>query len=177
MNNTLEKTKETGKKKLSKKWIVILAAVLVIVIAVVAVKALKGNSAPQDRILTAMADRGEVEVVISGTGTVEPNDSYEVTALVKGEIIEAPFEEGSVVEKGDLLYRIDTADVENAIERSKLSLERSQNTYNQNMKDLSNLNVRSQGSGNITSLYVKKGDKVSSGSKIADLVNSRDLLL
>ncbi len=177
LNNTLEKTKKTGSKKLSKKWIIILAAALAVVIAVVAVALLKGKSAPQDQLLTAIADRGDVEVIISGTGTVEPNASYEVTALVKGEIIEAPFEEGTIVEKGDLLYRIDTADVENSIERSKLSLERSQNTYEQNLKDVSNLNVRSYGNGNITALYVQKGDKVSSGSKIADLVNSRDLLL
>ncbi len=177
MNNILEKVKKAGFKKLSKKWIIILAVLLAVVIAVVAVSLLKGKSAPKDQLLTATADRGDVEVIISGTGTVEPNASYEVTALVKGEIIEAPFEEGTIVEKGDLLYRIDTADVENSIERSKLSLERSQNTYNQNVEDLANLNVRSKGNGNITALYVKKGDKVSSGSKIADLVNSKDLLL
>lgn len=177
MKNIAEKIKQLLPKKLSKKEIVILIAILVVLIAVIATLLMRGKAVPADQILTATADRGDVEVIISGTGMVEPNASYEVTALVKGEIIEAPFEEGTVVEKGDLLYRIDTADVENSIERSKISLERSQNTYQQNMKDISNLSVRSQGNGNITALYVKKGDKVSSGSKIADLVNSKDLLL
>lgn len=177
MNKILEKTRNLSAKKLSKKWMIILAIVLLVLIAVIVTSFLRSNSVPKDQILTAVADVGDVEVMISGTGTVEPNASYEVTSLVKGEIIEAPFEEGTIVEKGDLLYRIDTADVENSIERSKLSLERSQNTYNQNMEDISKLNVRSRGNGNITALYVKKGDKVSSGSKIADLVNSQDLLL
>ena len=164
-------------KKLSKKWIVILCITAVILIALIVGVAIRSGNKPQEQTLTAVADVGDVEVIISGTGTVEPNASYEVTALVKGEIIEAPFEEGTEVQKGDLLYRIDTADVENSIERSKLSLERSQNTYNQNMEDISNLNVRTKDSGNITNLYVKKGDKVSTGSKIADVVNSNNLLL
>lgn len=177
MKNLLEKIKVLRPKKMPKKWLVIAGIALAIVIAIVLVTLFGRNHQQEEQILTAVADTGDVEVIISGTGMIEPNASYEVTALVKGEIIEAPFEEGTVVEKGDLLYRIDTADVENSIERSKLSLERSQNTYNQNMDDISKLSVRSKESGNITALHVKKGDKVSAGSKIADVVNSHQLIL
>ncbi|MBP3448607.1 MAG: efflux RND transporter periplasmic adaptor subunit [Clostridia bacterium] len=177
MKNLLEKIKVLHPKKMPKKWLVITGIALAIVIAIVLVTLFGRNHQQEEQILTAVADTGDVEVIISGTGMIEPNASYEVTALVKGEIIEAPFEEGTVVEKGDLLYRIDTADVENSIERSKLSLERSQDTYNQNMDDISKLSVRSKESGNITALHVKKGDKVSAGSKIADVVNSHQLIL
>ena len=177
LEKSIGKNQSITSEKMPKKWLVIAGIALAIVIAIVLVTLFGRNHQQEEQILTAVADTGDVEVIISGTGMIEPNASYEVTALVKGEIIEAPFEEGTVVEKGDLLYRIDTADVENSIERSKLSLERSQNTYNQNMDDISKLSVRSKESGNITALHVKKGDKVSAGSKIADVVNSHQLIL
>ena len=36
----------------------------------------------------------DMTVAVSGTGTIEPIQSYKVTTLVSGEILEAPFEEG-----------------------------------------------------------------------------------
>lgn len=177
MKNIGETIKGLIPKKMAKKRWIILAVAIVIILALIIFAFSMGGKKTEAEILTAVADTGDIEVIISGTGTIEPNASYEVTSLVKGEIINAPFEEGTVVEKGDLLYQIDTADVENSIERSKISLERAQNTYNQNLTDLSNLNVRSKGSGTITALYVKKGDNVSVNSKIADVIDSRVMQL
>ncbi len=164
-------------QKMTKKWWIILGVAVVMIVALIITAFSMGGKKQEAEILTAVADTGDIEVIISGTGTIEPNASYEVTSLVKGEIINAPFEEGTVVEKGDLLYQIDTADVENSIERSKISLERAQNTYSQNVTDISNLNVRAKGNGTITALYVKKGDNVSANSKIADVIDSHVMLL
>ena len=35
-----------------------------------------------------------MSVVVNATSTVEPLDSYSVIALVRGDVLEAPFEEG-----------------------------------------------------------------------------------
>lgn len=177
MQNTVNKSKEKTSKKHSVKWILLVILLLVAVLVAVIFHRFGGNKDAVSDITTAIADRGSVEVVISGTGTVEPNDSYEVTSLVKGEIIHAPFEEGTVVTKGDLLYQIDTFDMENSIERSKLSLEKTQNTYDNNMKDMENLTVQTESSGTITELYVQEGDMISQNAKIADIVDSKVMKL
>ena len=48
-------------------------------------------------------DRGDIEVTISGSGTVEAAASYDVVALVQGEVLTDTFEEGDLVEKDQLL--------------------------------------------------------------------------
>lgn len=54
--------------------------------------------------LPETAQRQDLRISVSSTGTITPIDSYKVSALVNGEIVEAPFEEGDWVEKGALLY-------------------------------------------------------------------------
>lgn len=177
VHKTSEFVKSKMPAKMTKKWWVLLIVAVVLILILLIVGIVSGKKTSDAAVLTATADVGNIEVIISGTGMIEPNASYEVTSLVKGEIINAPFEEGSEVQKGDLLYQIDTADIENTIERSKISLERAQNTYNQNQTDLMNLNVRSTGKGTITALYVKKGDNVSQNTKIADVVDAKAMVL
>jgi len=130
-----------------------------------------------NKITTAKAERGNIEVSISGSGTIEPNSKYEVTALVKGEVIEAPFEEGDIVKKGNLLYKIDTKDVENNISKSKLDLERSRNTYKQEVENKNKLTVKSPISGTIVNIYGKVGDSVGNNTKMADVVDSSRMIL
>lgn len=59
--------------------------------------------------LTSTAQMQEMTVSVSSTGTIQPIDSYNVSGMVTGEVLEAPFEVGDQVEKGDVLYRIDPA--------------------------------------------------------------------
>ena len=51
----------------------------------------------------AQVTRQDIRSSITGTATVKPKDEYSITSLVNGTIISAPFEEGDLVEKGDLL--------------------------------------------------------------------------
>ena len=79
--------------------------------------------------LPSAASIQDLTVSVSGTGAIEPLHSYKVTTLVKGEVLEAPFEEGQEVRKGDLLFRIDATDVETSIEQAQLSLESARLSY------------------------------------------------
>ena len=47
--------------------------------------------------------RRDISVTLSGTGTVQPINQYEVVSLVQGEILECNCEEGDEVNEGDLL--------------------------------------------------------------------------
>ena len=61
---------------------------------------------------TYVVSRRDIQNVLSGTGTLEPYDSYTVTALASGEIVEDLFEEGDEVTKDQLLMRIDSSSLE-----------------------------------------------------------------
>lgn len=123
----------------------------------------------------------DITVAVSGTATVQPVDSYKVTALVKGEILDAPFEEGDQVNEGDLLYQIDAGDVENSIQRSEIGLQQSRLSYNDLLKNKAdsgkNTSVKANADGVITKLYYKEGDTVGAGTAIADLLDREHMLL
>lgn len=123
----------------------------------------------------------DITVSVSGSATVQPADSYKVTALVKGEILDAPFEEGDRVEKGGLLYRIDSSDVENSIERSALSVEQSRISYENARSSrsdaLENTELKAGDTGVIQKLYMEQGDTVSAGAPVADILDRSTMKL
>ncbi|MBQ9997790.1 MAG: HlyD family efflux transporter periplasmic adaptor subunit, partial [Clostridia bacterium] len=172
-----QKKDEFTKLPKKKKIIIITAIVLVIVILAGMIVKGAGKKQGNDEIATATATMGNVSVIISGTGTVEANDQYDITSLVKGEIIADYFEEGDIVEKDALLYKIDTKDMENSISKSQISLDNATNNYNSALEDVSNLNVKSPIGGVVTNVYVKVGDNVNNGTKIADVIDSSKMLL
>lgn len=164
-------------KGLSKRKKIIVSAIAVLLVLVLIISLILPKGGAKTGIRTAMVQRGNISVVISGTGTIAPIDEYSVTSLVKGEILLDTFQEGDMVEKGDLLYQIDASDLENSLEKAELNLQKSQLSYNQTMEDLDKQNVRTTYSGTITESYVKVGDTVNNGTKIADLVNQDVMLL
>lgn len=121
--------------------------------------------------------RGNITKTVSGSGTIEAINQYEITALVKGEIIADYFEEGQVVNKDDLMYKIDPSDIESNIEKANNAIQKSRLSYNENIKNLNDLNVVSTASGTIKKLYIKSGDNVSNGAKIADIINDSTMIL
>ena len=60
-------------------------------------------------VSTATVKRTDISSELTASSSLSPKDTYEVTSLVEGEVIEANFEEGDVVEKGQILYRIDAS--------------------------------------------------------------------
>jgi macrolide-specific efflux system membrane fusion protein len=55
-------------------------------------------------------DRGDIEVTISTTGTVQPQNRLEVKPPINGRVEEIPVKEGDVVKKGDVLARMSSTD-------------------------------------------------------------------
>lgn len=116
----------------------------------------------------ASVERRDLTVSVNGTATVEPADSYRVTALVKGEILDAPFEEGDTVEKDDVLFTFDSSDIQTTIQRAQLSVDRAQLTYDD---ALDVVEITANGSGVVQNLYVEQGDTVTAGMTVADIVD------
>ncbi len=167
--NKLPKWKDL---KSNKKLLSIIAGMLVVILCITIFAAKKFGGEEKVSAQSAFVTRGSVTRVIEGSGTIEAVDQYNVTSLVKGEILADYFEEGQEVEKGDLLYSIDTSDIENSIEKSEASLEKSQLSYQQSRENVTNLTVRSTISGTVNEVYIANGDNVGNNSKVADIINS-----
>lgn len=120
-------------------------------------------------------ERGSISASISGSGTVEPVNQYEVVAGVRGEVLSDTFDEGDSVSEGDVLYVIDSSDVEDSIERAGLSYERSLLTYEDSQKAYTGLSVTAGTSGRVAELFVEKGDSVQAGSAVAKIVNDSQM--
>lgn len=159
-------------KKPSKKTIIIFAVALILIVAsIVLVFALKGGE-KEGKVLTSEVNRGDVTKVIEGSGTISAVEQYDITALVSGEILRDHFEEGQEVKEGDLLYEIDMSTIENSIEKSQASLEKTQLSYEQSAETVTNLTVRSPISGTVQNVYIENGTNVGNNSKVADVINS-----
>ena len=127
-------------------------------------------------VSTATVKRTDISSELTASSSLSPKDTYEVTALVEGEVIEANFEEGDVVEKGQVLYRIDASSMdsdlssaETSLQRAKESAQTAQSDYAEETARIAGNTYRSTASGYIKTLYIKEGDKVNNGTKIADL--------
>lgn len=127
-------------------------------------------------VSTATVKRTDITSELTASSSLSPKDTYEVTSLVEGEVIEANFEEGDVVEKGQVLYRIDASSMdsdlssaETSLQRAKESAQTAQSDYAEETARIAGNTYRSTASGYIKTLYIKEGDKVNNGTKIADL--------
>ncbi|MEA4894207.1 MAG: efflux RND transporter periplasmic adaptor subunit [Oscillospiraceae bacterium] len=170
-----------GKKPKRKKAIIISACAVIVILAVIVGQKMISSSKSSGNFnatyTTSTVEKREISVTLSGSGTLQPADSYDVTSLASGEILSADFEEGDTVAEGDILYQIDTADAETSIKSAELSLEKSQLSYTNVTETLSNLSVKSPAAGTITELNVEVGDSVQNGSQIGTVRNSTTMTL
>ncbi len=160
--------------KKGKKWVRrgIIAAVVLLGGCWFFLKSSGGGTPALGQYTPDTVQRRDLTAGVSGTGTVTPIDSYYLKPLVTGEVLEAPFEVGDQVEKGDVLYRLDAKDAEMSIAQAELSVRQAQKNYD----DLAaNLTVRAGGSGVVQRVMVQRGDIVSPGTPIAEVADTSTL--
>lgn len=68
---------------------------------------------------------------VSATGKIQPEIEVKISSEVSGEIIELPVKEGQVVQKGDLLVRINPDLYESGVDRMEATLSNSRAGLNQ----------------------------------------------
>ena len=164
-----------GKKK--KRWIKILIVLLVvaaIVVGCVSSLTRNVNSQLSGSYLVATATRQDLTVSVSGTATLQPADSYNVTTLLSGDIVSAPFEEGDLVTKDTLLYTLDSSDAQDSVDRAQISVQQAQLAYQQAQEAL---HPTATLTGTVSEVYVHNGESVNAGSQLARIVASTDLTI
>ena len=118
--------------------------------------------------------RREITNVFSDSGTIMAANTYEVKPLVRGTVLTADFEEGDVVEAGDVLYTIDSSDAANSVERAQISANQAERNY----EDAVNAGyVRSDIGGTVVAIKVAPGDAVTAGQEVATIRDDGSVLL
>jgi HlyD family secretion protein len=165
------------KSKRGKRWMKI-AVVLLVVAAIVVGCAARlqksANSMLAGTYLVATATRQDLTVSVSGTATLEPADSYNVTTLISGEILDSPFEVGDLVDKDALLYAMDSSDAQDSVNRAEISVEQARLSYEQAQEAL---HPTAPLNGIISEVYVHNGQSVTAGTQIAKVVASTELTM
>lgn len=85
---------------------------------------------------TAVVERKDFPIVLTGLGTVQPANTVTVRSRVDGQMEKVAFEEGQIVKEGDLLVQIDPAPFKAALDQAKAKLAQDQATLNNNKLDL-----------------------------------------
>ena len=166
----------TGPKK-RRKWLkrlIVIAAVLALLFWMVIRPMLSGPAVMSGAYQPVQVQRQDLTVAVSGSGTVTPIESYQVSSLVTGEILESPFEDGDQVEQDQLLYRIDPGSAQTALQQAQLSVQQAQMNYD---TLASSLQVKAIGGGVVQTLHVQEGDLVSAGTAIADITDTSTMTL
>ena len=105
--------------------------------------ALRPKGAPEEdknKIKTAKAEVGDVQVRVTEVGSVEPQVKVDVKSVLSGKVVELLVREGDPVKKGQILARVepdvnqarDLSQVKNAVHESEISLSEAKATYERN---------------------------------------------
>ena len=159
--------------KTHKKRCIAVVAAAAVLVAVIVPR--KSRSASADLAYTQeKLGRRNIVNVYDGSGTINAADSYTVKSLVTGTVLTADFELGDTIQKGDVLYVIDSSDVEGDLESAQLSVSQAQRSYD----DAADArNVRTKIGGEVSSFAVAAGDAVQAGQTVATVRDTSVMLL
>ena len=153
-----------------------IAAGVAIVVAVAALKLTLGGGSgePMDLYTPAKAEKHTISQTISGSGALEPANSYTVTTLIQGKVLSADFEEGDTVDTDTVLYKIDSSATTNSIEQAQLSLNQAQRSYSsaEEMRY-----VKAETAGTVTELTVHAGQSVTAGQTVGKVLDNSVMTL
>ena len=175
-NPAAQPGKKDPKQFLKHNWKKITAVVCVAAVAaaVLLPKNSKKDVQASTQYVEAALERRDITNTFSGSGTISAANTYTVKSLVKGTVLTADFEVGDTIEKGTVLYTIDSSDVATSVEKAQLALEQAQRSYD----DAADAQyIRSVIGGTVASIKVKAGDYVTAGQEIATVRDDSSLLL
>lgn len=173
---------QRGIKKLkwSKKRIITLSIASIVIISIVigGVLFTKNNAAISTMASaqrTIQVTKGNIEVSLSGSGTVASASTSDLMSNVQGKITKSYFNEGDKVKKGDLLFEIDDTDAKLNIQKIENSISLAQLNVNSNEKSYSNLTITAPISGKVTGVTAVKGESVNNGMSLFTITDTAKL--
>lgn len=163
-----EKRFNIGKFHIKRRTLIVLLVILAVILSFMgcsshAKKKMLESMKPED----VKVERRTIEQKVTGSSIIEPKDSYSIMTITTGEVRADYINEGDKVQKGDKLYQFDSETPQNSVDSAENAVKRAQQSYNDAQKALSDLNIRSDITGTISEVFIKEGDGVANGAKIA----------
>ncbi len=176
MHNGVKKSSRSRKK------VITCSIVGVIIVAIAAggfilTKNNASQNSPATAQRTARVTKGNIEVSITGSGTITSANTADLMSNVAGKIIKAYFKEGDVVKKGDLLYEIDDNDAQLNIQKIENSISQANLSAGSNDKKYGNLVITAPFSGKVTNIQAEKGESVNNGKSLFTLTDTSNMTI
>ncbi len=173
--------KRGGKRKKQIKKIILWAVIIAVIAIVLCFKMgwfdKAAGPAGGETVTTFTVMRRDIQNVLSGTGTLQPYDSYTVTALSSGEILEDFFEEGDEVTEDQILMKIDSSNLETSLERAQNSYDDAKEALDDLLETQQDLSVKSKWQGTIRVMDIEVGDEINANTVIASIVDMDTMLI
>lgn len=136
-----------------------------------------GGEAAQEEILYTLA-KGDIEIAITGSGTVYSADSQELDPdEFEAEVQAIYFQEGDSVEQGDLIYELKSETLAAEWARAKIAYENAALEYRMASGDMKDLTVRSPITGVVESLDIEAGETLVSGATVATIRDKEEVYI
>lgn len=116
-------TKKEQNKELRRKLIIVAAALALAGAGYALIASLAQPTLPASRLSLATADRGDIEMIITGSGAVEPAFHEVVNSPITSRIVYVYHRAGDVVEAGEPLIQLDLEAARTAYESENDKLE------------------------------------------------------
>ena len=165
--------------KLSRKKVLIAAAILLVAASVIGFNYYKSKNSknPAVQQATAIARMGDLSVVITGSGPISSSEKFTLTSNVNGTLTKIYFQDGDKVEAGDLIFEIDDKDTQLQIKQIKNSIAQAELTRSSNISDLEAGTVTAPIDGEIHDMQVKEGDNISNNGTLFIITDKSKLKL
>lgn len=136
------------------------------------------NNAKTKSMLNQKTLVADTSVVITGSGTVKSDNTFQVIPVTNGKVTKVYFKEGDKVKAKDLMFEIDSSEAEMSIKKLTNALEQAKLQLNNDLIQNGYLTVTAPFSGQISNTLVKKGDVlVTLGSPVLTLADRSKLKL
>lgn len=161
--------------KISKRVMTRLLAAVIILSAIIATVTWHGTAAQRSSTspaaeMTAVTTRGDLEVIVSGSGTLQSEVREDVRVSLSGSIVRFDAEAGRKVSAGDILAKLDVQDMELQLERKRLDIEIQERELQKLREEETEAVLTARESGQID-WNMRDGDRVQSGSNIATITD------
>jgi RND family efflux transporter MFP subunit len=127
----LETRSSRKRKSKRRRTIIIVAAILIAVTAAYfGINSLLAPKATEVAQATATVTRGNFVDVIESSGAISPAEQMTINPEIDGTVGELNVEEGSEVQKGDLLFTIENSDLDRQVESAQRGVDNAWISYN-----------------------------------------------
>lgn len=106
----------------------IIGLVVVVVLGAIGLQRLQTarSTAATEPVETAVVERGDLVAAVSATGSIEPLTTTTLTFKTAGRLAEVRVKQGDSVKKGDVLARLETAELELGVAQARATLAQAQ---------------------------------------------------